>query len=376
MASRTPLVMNAGRIQQLQGGDSILASTPPGRRNILINGGFDIWQRNTTFAATPTNVYGADMWVPTYVTNTGVFTISQSTTVPTAAQSSTLSSFSHKLACTTLDSSITTAEFLILDQRVEGYNWRALAQRSMMLSFWVQSNLTGTYCVALRNSGNDRSYVAEYTISVANTWQYVTIPILASPSAGTWVYDSTGVGVRLGFALACGATFQTTAGAWNTGNFLGTSNQVNWLASTSNVFFLTQVQLEFGNWASPFEARFWSQELYDCQRYYAKTFNYATAPVQSGGTGGAIAYRNPVAGATARGLTWRYPNTMRAAPSITYYNPSAANTKWRNATLAADSGTPASDLIATDRLAISNPQISTDAVGNLIELQVSADATL
>lgn len=375
MASRLPLVVNAGRVQQLQSGDSILASTPPGRRNALISGEFDIWQRGTTFAAAPTNTYAADMWVPSFVTS-GVFTISQDTSVPTVAQSGTLASFSHKMACTTLDASIAAGDFLILDQRVEGFMWRALAQQAMTLSFWVQSNLTGTYCVALRNSGNDRSYVAEYTINVANTWEKKTISISASPVAGTWVYDSTGVGVRLGFALACGSTFQTTVGAWNTGNFLGTSNQVNWLASTSNVFFLTQVQLELGVTASPFESRFWSQVLLDCQRYYSKTFNYATAPAQSAGTGGALAYRNPVAGATARGLIWKYPNTMRAAPSITYYNPSAANTKWRNATLAADSGTPASDIIALDRLSISNPQISTDAVGNLIEIQVSADATL
>lgn len=375
MASRTPLVMNAGRVQQLQSGDSILASTPPGRRNVLINSQFDIWQRGTSFAAIATSTYTADMWVPSYVTS-GVVTVSQDTSVPTAAQSATLSSFSGKLACTTVDASIAAGDFFVFDQRVEGFSWRALAQRSMTLSFWVKSNLTGTYCVCLRNSGNDRSYVAEYTINVANTWEQKTINILASPVAGTWVYDSTGVGVRLGFTLACGSTFQTTVGAWNTGNFLGTSNQVNWLASNTNTFNITQIQLEYGDVSSPFEARFWPQELLDSQRYYAKTFNYATAPAQSAGTGGAIAYRNPVAGATARGLVWTFPNTMRAAPSITYYNPSAGNTKWRNATLAADSGTPASDLISLDRLTISNPQISTDAVGNLMELQVAADATL
>jgi hypothetical protein len=131
----------------------------------------------------------------------------------------------------------------------------------------VQSSLTGTYCVALANGDANRSYVTEYSINAANTWEYKTITI-AGDTAGTWLTD-TSIGVSLRFALAAGTTFQTTANNWAGGNFIATANQVNWMSSnTSRTFRISGVQMETGTVATPFELRSHGEELALCQRYY------------------------------------------------------------------------------------------------------------
>jgi hypothetical protein len=65
---------------------------------------------------------------------------------------------------------------------------------------------------------------------------------------------------------------------------------------------------------------------------------------------------------------------MRVAPILTYYNPGAANTKWRNITDAGDSGASASLAIGDSYFTAENPQVATDGVGELIAIHWSATA--
>lgn len=244
------------------------------RKNAIINGDFNIWQRGSSFPAVANGVYTVDRWVVSYG-GTMVQTIQRSTDVPTVAQAGRLFNYSLHLDCTTADSSIGSSDFLILAQYIEGYNFLPLAQRALMLSFWVKATKTGTYCVALANSGNDRTCLVEYTVNAANTWEKKTISIPASPSAGTWDYTN-GKGLRVLFTLASGSNFHDTAGTWNTtlADKFSTPNQVNACDSTSNDFRITGVQLEAGEHATDFEYRHYQEEFYLCQRYYEKSIHY------------------------------------------------------------------------------------------------------
>jgi hypothetical protein len=253
-------------------------------KNAIINGDFNIWQRGGTFNSVADGTYTADRWFYSKISS-AVHDITLSSDVPTVAQAGRLIRNSLKIDCQTVDASIASGDLVRISQRIEGFNWLPLAQKTITISFWVKATKTGIYCVALGNSGADRSYVAEYTVNASNTWEFKTITFTASPAAGTWDYTN-GIGLVLTFTLASGSTFQTTKDTWQTGSFFATANQVNACDSTSNDFFITAVQLEEGDVATPFENRTFANELRLCQRYYeyatvwAVSYNSSAAQIQ------------------------------------------------------------------------------------------------
>ena len=233
---------SANKIAYFNGvGSMALADLQP-NRNAIINGDFNVWQRGTSFTSVVDGTYVADRWFYSKISS-AVHDITLSSDVPTVAQAGRLFKNSLKADCQTVDSSIASGDLVRISQRIEGFNWLPLAQRTITLSFWVKATKTGIYCVSLGNSGADRSYVAEYTVNVSNTWEFKTITFTASPSAGTWNYEN-GVGLALTFTLASGSTFQTTKDTWQTGSFFATANQVNACDSTSNDFSSQEFNLK------------------------------------------------------------------------------------------------------------------------------------
>jgi hypothetical protein len=292
------------------------------RKNAIINGDFNIWQRGTSFAAVANGDYTADRW--RYAnTSAAVHTLSRSTDVPTVAQAGRLYNYSILVDCTTADAAVAAADIVAIQQRIEGYNWLPLAQREITLSFWVKATKTGTYCASIRNGAGDRSFVREFTVSTTATWEKKTLTFTASPSAGTWDY-TTDVGLILDFVLMAGSNYQTTAGAWQTGNFLTTSSQVNACDSTSNDFRITGVQLEVGSVATEFEQRTIQEEFALCSWYYRQIEKDSNEYF-------------PVAGkmisTTIATFPLHFPR-MRAAPSFTF----SVNTQF---TIFAGTGTSA-----------------------------------
>lgn len=346
-------------------------------KNLWIGGDFtkNPWQRGKTFTGIATAAYSADRVITNYVTS-AVTTASQVVDAPTVAQAKIYTQDSFNIAVTTADASIAAGDFYTVGQRIEGYNFTNIAQRAFTLSFWVKAVKTGIYCVSFVNSGSDRSYVAEYTINSASTWEYKTITVSASPSAGTWDYTN-GIGLRVDFALACGSTFQTTANTWQTGNFKGTANQVNGLDSNTNTFQLALIQIEVGSVATPFQMEKENEVFDACQRYFTMTFNVGVVPAQaSGSTAGVLLYRCPVAGITSNGDSWNFPVTMRTNPTVTFYNPISANTTWYNSTLAADSGASSTNNIGNRGFYATNAQVAGDLVAAVLIIHATADAEL
>ena len=277
-------------------------------RNRIINGSMDVSQRGTSFALTssPNGTYTLDRWSVAF-SGTVNLTITQDSSVPSSNEFNS----SLKATVTVADTSIGSTDFAQIQQIIEGANVRDLIGQTFTISFWVKSSITGTYCIGLENAGvpatspPDRSYISTYTINSADTWEYKTITISGGLiTAGTWDWGY-GAGLRVTFALSAGANYQTTANAWQTGNYIATPAQVNAVSSTSNVFALTGVQLEKGTVANSFEHRLTATELALCTRYYS----YVSSIKMQGYVGGA--------GATSLGAVF-FPAVMRTAPSLTF----------------------------------------------------------
>jgi len=299
-------------------------------KNKIINGLMALWQRGTSFTSAASGQYAADRWT---LGKTGTMTVnlSQSATVPTVAQIGTVADFSYQLAVQTAEVSLAIGDFLFISQKIEGFTFRGIAQRTFTLSFWVQSTNTGTFCVFFRNSGSDRSYVATYTINSTNTWEYKSITIPASPSAGTWDYRS-GVGLEVGWSLGAGTTFQTTAGSWQTGNFMCTSAQFNLAGTTLNNFLLCGVQCEPGGVSTSFEDR-GILEVALCKRYYQKSYSLGVNPATNTTTGLYGGGTTELTSATHTPLVpLAFSPTMRGGPTMTFYNQTGTSGTWNNAT--------------------------------------------
>jgi hypothetical protein len=343
--------------------------------NPIHNGGFNIWQRGTSFVAAASGAYMADRWLYLNIA-AAVHTIQRSTDVPAVAALVPLTNYSIHLDVTTADAAIAAGDLCAITQRIEGYAWAPFAQKVLTVGFWVKDTITGVHAVSLINAGSDRSCVMEYTVSVADTWEYKTVTFPASPSSGTWDY-TTGIGAYLSFTLAAGSVYQTTAGAWQTTtDFYGTSAIVNSLSSTANNFKLWGVTMGLGTTVAPFWPRSFGEELALCQRYYTKTFPYATAPAQNAGVTNALEYWAQVAGIAQSGIRWEFPVTMRAVPTLTYYNPSAANDKFRDASLGSDAATATTSTAADHGVAIVQTQVVATVVGSRMLLHAQATADL
>lgn len=340
--------------------------------NILINGDFDVWQRGTSFAAMANNTRIVDRY-KYQLSGTMVHTASRDTDVPTASQSGNKSNYSLKLDCTTADASIAASDFCIVATFIEGFDYAFLKDQTVTFSFWVKAVKTGTYCVSFRNNGNDRSYVVEYTINSASTWEKKTITLTLDQSGGTENY-ANGVGLSIIWTIASGSTFQTSQGSWQNGNFLATSNQVNGTDNAANDFWLSQVKLEKSSVVTPFVKKPFGLELALCQRYYFKTFPIDTTPAQNAGLTGALRFIAGKAGAAAQFGHLRFPVQMRAAATITFFNPSAANAQVRDTTGGVDCSATASANVSADDINITATGNAATAVGNALDIHLTAEA--
>lgn len=258
--------------------ESVLAGQ--GSLPAIVNGGFPCWQDGTSFATIADGTWTADNWIYRK-SGAAVHTVARSTDVPSVGTIYPLQNYSLHLDVTTADASIAAGDFAVIATRIEGYNWAPFAQRTFTVGFWVKAAKTGTHCVYFRNSGGDRSYVAEYTVSVADTWEYKYVTVTASPSAGTWDYTN-GRGIEIGWTQYAGSTFQTTASAWQTGDFHATSSQVNEVDNTANNFKIAMPTIAAGSFPAAFVQLPISLEDYRCKRYNEVQGGFSVATYGAG----------------------------------------------------------------------------------------------
>ena len=276
-------------------------------RNRIINGAMVIDQRNNGASVTQTTStqYVTDRF-GIYGAVTSKFTGQQSSTAPAGFKNSLLVTSSSAYT-------VGSAEPFFLVQRIEGFNTADLDfgtanAKTVTLSFWVRSSLTGTFGGSLINNAYDRSYPFNYTISAANTWEQKSVTITGD-TTGTWVGATNGVGLRVHWSLGSGSTYSGTAGAWAGAEYYSATGATSVVGTSGATFYITGVQLEVGTTATPFERRLYGQEFINCQRYYqSQLVDIGNSAILSGNVTSGVEYYGSktlqVAMRTAPTVTW------------------------------------------------------------------------
>jgi hypothetical protein len=283
-----------------------------GRRNIIINGEFQIAQRSgmdTAVTATTDSEYlSVDRFRWRSYGGAGRASFTQ----VSGDYPSSDFRYSLKAICTTVNSSEGSHDQGI-GYHVEGYDmqrlgWGRSNPKNCTLSFWAKTSVAGTYCVSFRQGAATRSQIKEYTLS-ANTWTKVKLTITGD-SDSTWLnsdYTTVGKGILIEWSLGKSNSKNTsTVNSWISGNKVASDNQVRWIATLGATFSLTGVQLEVGDHATAFEHRSYGEELQLCARYFQQFEGGSNSFFASGFTAG-----NDFYGGSTLPM-----GKMRAAPTI------------------------------------------------------------
>jgi hypothetical protein len=294
------------------------AVTPvTGFKNRIINGAMVIDQRNAGAATANTiNDYTLDRWA-VFQSVTGKIIAQQnagSVTPPVG--------FSNYLGITSQSAySVLSSDYYNITQSIEGFNtadlnWGTANAKTITISFWVRSSLTGTFGGTVQNSDNSRSYPFSYTISVANTWEQKSVTV-AGDTSGTWVGATNGIGIKIRFSLGAGSTFSGTANTWASATYSQPTGSTSVVGVSGATWYATGIQLEVGSTATSFDYRSIGTELMLCQRYY----------VQYGGTSTNehLPMVAQVQGTTNANTSFQLPVQMRTTPSITQASTWQAN---------------------------------------------------
>jgi len=265
--------------QQVRDNITELAGAPFAR-NIIYNGAMQVAQRGTSTASITTQAYyTADRWSVGINTH-GTWTQSVENDAPTG------SGFrkSLKMLCTTADASPAAADRILIQQPLEGFDLQRIAKgtssaQELTLSFWVKSNVTGTYIASLYDNNNTRHVSKTYTISASATWEKKTITFPAD-TTGAFTNDNA-ASLYLVLYLGAGSNWTSGTLATSWASFVAANDatgQTNLAAATNNYWQVTGVQLETGAVSTPFEFLPFGEDLRRCQRYYEKSYDANTSP--------------------------------------------------------------------------------------------------
>ena len=242
-----------------------------GRRNILINGDYGIYQRaqQVTGIGASSGYVAADRWHIDRGDSAGRLTATAGTEdAPTESNVTT----SLKLACTTADTSIAATEYLILNQKIEGQNVQHVKKgtsgaKQLTASFWVKGNASVTYVVELYDNDNGR-HVAK-TFAVTSSWSKVELTFPADTTGAFGNDANNSLIMNIWLHAGSNYTSGTLASTWASQAAANRAAGINsFYSSTSNELYITAVQLEVGDVATEFEYITKQEASMLCYRYY------------------------------------------------------------------------------------------------------------
>ena len=269
----------------LDSNGSMTGSFPYANRNLIYNGAMQVHQRGTSVTGITGSGYNtADRW---RINQASAGTWTQ--TVENDAPSDIGFRKSLKMLCTTANNSLSGNSEMVIRQILEGQDLQRIGKgtssaKQLTVSFWVKSNVTGTYICELFDHDNNRQISKSYTVNLIATWEKKTFSFPADTIGAFDNDNDQSLSVR--FTLVAGSDYTSgtlNSAAWtsnvNTNRAVG---QTNLSAATNNYCQITGVQLEIGDAATDFEFKSYGQELRECQRYYERGFFWYEGPANGG----------------------------------------------------------------------------------------------
>ena len=297
-----------------------------GRKNLIINGEHKIWQRgsSTQSPAGTGLIFGSDRWMLEEGCGELVATISRSADTPDGEGFQ----YSAQINVDNAESAISGGDYAQYMYFVEGYDaahleWGTAHAKPATLSFWFKTTIAGDHYVVINSSGGVDTWSTSIH-SPANVWKKHVVTI-NPPQSGTWLNDERrGIEIRIGLCNSASVAV-TTWDTWYHGggayNGFSTSHS-NLILTSANKAWLTGVQFEEGNIATPFEFRSFAEELALCQRYFVR-MDGSSGGISTGD--GAIATLAMWSSDAAYGPIF-LPGEMRVAPSLSDWS----NLVWYN----------------------------------------------
>ena len=239
-----------------------------GRRNLVINGGFEIWQRGLTWNSFNSMRYTADRWLQ-YAASSSTITVTRQQF--TAGQTEVPGNPRYYYRMDNTPDADTT--WMEIFHRIE--HVKRFSNVPVTLSFWMRANkfqvekeirLTQNFGVG----GSSTVSVLSPRFTIQTYWQK---------------YEFT-------FDLP-----SVTGKTINADNFF----QIHWyspdVVAANTYYDIAQVQLEYGRVATPFEERPYAEEFNLCERFYQlygglgnASGDHGTSGYNGGNTDGFHAY--------------------------------------------------------------------------------------
>jgi hypothetical protein len=314
------------------------------RRRRNCNGGFPVDNFYNGSAMTPTSTSGV------WVVENGLLYIGAASKLTAQRVTSSIAEAVYAERLTVASAySPASGELFGFAHSCEGYDVADFQlgtanAKASHVRFALRVSVAGKYAFRVSNSAGDRAFVFTQTLTAGDNVVSKTIP---GDTTGTW--DKNNVrGLRLWLDMGCGSTYETAVtDAWQAGNYMRTADCVKLVEHAGATYEISNIQIELGSFATPFEQLPFQQEEAWCQRYHPTFYVNQGTLSEVFGHGCSYANTNTVINLQHKVPTRANTTGVVATPSLFYLSNQTAGGTIGTATsiMIGTSGVLCSDIV-------------------------------
>lgn len=240
-------------------------------RNRIINGASSVVQRAAINCTAGVQGYGGPDRFTAANNASGAFIQQYQATFNNSAPGGLAVRSGIQQVCTVVPAAFTANQYWAgLAQNIEGANCFDMVGQPLVLSMLFGSNVAGPFSISIRDGTAGFSYVTTFQCAGSSSLQRIVVPIPPIPVAATIPNGSSnGMSVWIS-SMAVAPLVAPSVGSWIAGNYITAPGAVNWATAVNNWIGMTDLQIETGVVATPFERKPFHMELAACLRYFEK----------------------------------------------------------------------------------------------------------